>query len=74
MPTDNVPYWRRVLSNTVDFTVALGLMVIGSQVLPDAPPPADAMNFFSGAQLFNYFATIAIGAVGFFCLSRPGFP
>ena len=50
---------RRIAAQTADLGLLAASLYLIAQLLPEGPPPADAMAFFTLQDFINYFALVA---------------
>jgi hypothetical protein len=50
---------RRIAAQALDLFLLGLVLVLIARVLPDGPPPADSMAFFTGQDFINYFSLVA---------------
>ncbi len=51
---------RRIVAQTLDLCLLGLVLALFAQVLPDGPPPADSMAFFTKQDFINYFILVAV--------------
>jgi RDD family len=60
MPVKPATWRRRILAQTADLSLMGMALVLVARVLPDGPPPADAMAFFTQQDFINYFSLVTL--------------
>jgi hypothetical protein len=51
---------RRIVAQTVDLALLGLVLVLIARLLPEGPPPADSMAFFTMQDFINYFVLVAV--------------
>ena len=51
---------RRITAQLLDLGLLAAVLVLVARILPEAPPPADLMAFFSLQVFSNYFTLVAV--------------
>jgi hypothetical protein len=51
---------RRIAAQAIDLCLLALVLYLAARILPEGPPPADSMAFFTGQDFINYFILVAL--------------
>ncbi len=57
------PWYRRITAQLLDLSLLAALLTLIAQVLPNGPPPARSMFFFTVQDFIIYFTLVAVAIV-----------